>query len=108
MCYSGKNRDGEMLIWARQRLLAQKAGKHIMTVISDGQPRSSSKGDIAGLTYEVIRSIEQEGRIDLYALGLENRSVLQFYKHAAMVDDASQLEDKLLTVLRDKIIPNAR
>ena len=104
MCFNGANRDGEFLLWARERLLQQKAQRHIMLIISDGQPRSGQAGDVAGFTKDVIDRITKEGLIDLYAIGLVNKSVRTFYPHSCMIDSAAELEEKLLNVLKDKII----
>jgi cobalamin biosynthesis protein CobT len=104
MAFNGCNRDGEALMFARNRLLRQKAGRRIMLVISDGQPRAGGGGDVAAFTKQVIDKILAEGAIDLYAIGLKSTNVRHFYPQYQIVNEPDQLESALLTVLRDKIL----
>lgn len=103
MPYNGYNRDGEVIMWARDRLLQQKADRHIMVVLSDGQP-CTKQGDVGLFTKDVIRQVEADKRVDLYAIGILSPAVKWFYQNYEVIANASELEDKLLTVLRNKII----
>ncbi|MEF9899625.1 MAG: cobalamin biosynthesis protein CobT [Pseudomonas sp.] len=68
--------DGEALLWARQRLLQRDARRRILIVICDGCPMDSAthqtnQQDILDLHLkQVTRQIEQEGTVELYALGV--------------------------------------
>ena len=104
MAFNGCNRDGETLLWARERLLARKSSRHIMIVISDGQPKARSGRDVAGFTKDVVKQIEREGMIDLYAIGLRTDSVRYFYSQYKVINEPDELEGALLTVLKDKIL----
>jgi len=106
LAFFGANRDGEWLVWARERLLQQKASRHIMIVLSDGQPVHMGSGDVASYTRDVAKQIDADPRIDLYAIGILSEAVRHFYTNYAVIRDVTELEDKLLTVLRDKIIIN--
>jgi len=106
MAFNGANRDGEWLVWARERLLKQQAHRHIMLVLSDGQPVHRRAGDVAAYTADVCEQIDADPRIDLYAIGIMSSQVCHFYKHYSVIQNIGELEDKLLTVLRDKIIVN--
>jgi len=104
--FQAANRDGEAILWARDRLLAQKAGRHIMIVLSDGQPVGSTGGDVAAFTKEVCENIDADPRIELHGIGILSDSVRWFYSSYDVIYDVSELEEKLLTVLRNKIIIN--
>lgn len=104
MNFNGCNRDGEVLMWLRDRLLQQKAQRHILLVISDGQPRTSEHTDVAGFTKDVIEQIERDPRMELYAIGLVTSAVRHFYKHFRIIDNVAELEGALLNVLKDKIL----
>lgn len=104
MCFQGANRDGETILWLRDRLLAQRAARHIMIVISDGQPRTQLRTDVAEFTGDVIKQVEREGLVDLYAIGLMTDNVKYFYKQYQIINSPDELESALLTVLKDKII----
>lgn len=104
--FNEANRDGVALLWARERLLAQKAGRHIMIVLSDGQPIDDSGTDIAGFTKEVCEEMDADPRIELHGIGIMSDAVSWFYSSYDVLHDASLLEEKLLTVLKNKIIIN--
>ena len=101
--FRGANRDGEFLLWARDRLLSKRASRHIMIILSDGQPRCRS-GDVAKFTKEVTTIIDADPRIELHAIGILSGSVRHFYSSYDVIQHAGELEEKLLTVLRNKII----
>jgi len=101
--FPGANRDGECLLWAYHRLLRKNASRHIMIVLSDGQPRSGS-GDVAKFTKEVTDQLYKEGRVELHGIGIQSNSVKHFYKSYDVIHDVSELEPKLLGVLKNKII----
>lgn len=101
--FQGANRDGEFLLWAYRRLLAKNASRHIMIVLSDGQPRSS-EGDVAKFTADVTEQMYKEGRVELHGIGIQSTSVKHFYKSYDVINDVSELEPKLLGVLKNKII----
>lgn len=101
--FQGANRDGEALMWAYKRLLARQASRHIMIVLSDGQPRSS-EGDVAGFTREVSQQIDKAGLVELHGIGIQSDSVRHFYKSYDVINDVTELEPKLLGVLKNKII----
>ena len=101
--FNGANRDGEFLLWARERLFQKKAARHIMLVLSDGQPRTAG-GDIAAFTKQVIEQMETDTRMEIYGLGILTGSVKSFYRHSEVIQHIGELESKLLTVLKNKII----
>jgi cobalamin biosynthesis protein CobT len=104
--FSGANRDGEFLIWARERLLQQRAGRHIMIILSDGQPIHRAAGDVAGYTKEVCIQMDKDPRIEMHGIGILSESVRHFYKSCDVIYNVNELEEKLLTVLKNKIIIN--
>lgn len=89
--------DGEALLWARQRLLQREARRRILIVISDGCPMDSAthqtnQQDILDLHLkQVTRQIEQEGTVELYALGVGLD--LSAYYHRSLELDLSRSLD---------------
>lgn len=104
LAFDGCNRDGEFILWARERLMKQRADRHILIMLSDGQPRTSTQKDVASFTRDVCKQIDNAHDIELYAIGIVTESVRHFYKHYSIVKRASELENALLTVLKDKIL----
>ncbi|MBM5458146.1 cobalamin biosynthesis protein CobT [Pseudomonas sp. P66] len=89
--------DGEALLWARQRLLQRDARRRILIVICDGCPMDSAthqtnQQDILDLHLkQVTRQIEQEGTVELYALGVGLD--LSAYYHRSLELDLSRSLD---------------
>lgn len=99
----GNNADGESIMWAYQRLLKRKEPKKILIVLSDGQP-AADQYSVAAYTKEVIRTIEKGGIVDIYGIGILTRSVERFYNQRTVINNASELEHKLLEVIKTKLI----
>ena len=90
--------DGEALLWARQRLLQRDARRRILGIVSDGCPMDSAthqanQQDILDLHLkQVARQIEQEGTIELYALGA-GLDLSPYYRHSLELDLSRSLDN---------------
>ncbi|KFX69662.1 cobalamin biosynthesis protein CobT [Pseudomonas taeanensis MS-3] len=90
--------DGEALLWARQRLLQRDARRRILIIVSDGCPMDSAthqanQQDILDLHLkQVARQIEQEGRIELYALGV-GLDLSTYYRHSLELDLSHSMDN---------------
>jgi cobaltochelatase CobT len=90
--------DGEALLWARQRLLQRDARRRILIIISDGCPmdgatHQANQQDILDLHLkQVARQIEQEGRIELYALGV-GLDLSTYYRHSLELDLSRSMDN---------------
>ncbi|TWC29792.1 cobaltochelatase CobT [Pseudomonas sp. SJZ079] len=90
--------DGEALLWARQRLLQRDARRRILIIVSDGCPMDSAthqanQQDILDLHLkQVARQIEQEGHIELYALGV-GLDLSPYYRHSLELDLSRSLDN---------------
>lgn len=90
--------DGEALLWARQRLLQRDARRRILVIVSDGCPMDSAthqanQQDILDLHLkQVARQIEQEGTIELYALGV-GLDLSPYYRHSLELDLSRSLDN---------------
>ncbi|WP_439861934.1 cobaltochelatase CobT-related protein [Pseudomonas sp. MBLB4136] len=90
--------DGEALLWARQRLLQREARRRLLIVVSDGCPMDSATHqanaqDILDLHLkQVTQQIEQDGRIELYALGV-GLDLSAYYRHSLELDLSRSLDN---------------
>lgn len=101
--------DGEALLWARQRLLQRESRRRILIVISDGCPMDSAthqtnQQDILDLHLkQVARQIEQEGNVELYALGV-GLDLSAYYRRSLELDLSRSLDnavfDEVLRLLK--------
>jgi len=96
-----ENIDGEAVLWAYQRLKARPEQRKILMVISDGAPvddstlSANSGGYLDAHLREVITRIEQEGAIELLAIGI-GHDVTRYYSRAVTLHDVEQLGDVML------------
>ena len=97
------NADGENVLFAYHRLLAQQAKRRVLIVMSDGQPASAG-GDCVWFLKQVVKGIEDEGLVEIHGIGIMSNDVRNFYKSHSVLKNAEQLEAALLTVLKNNVI----
>ncbi len=102
--YMSQNADGVAVQVAYDRLLKRKEKRKILIVGSDGSPASSMPGDCAAFLKDTVSKIEQDGRAEIYGIGIQDRNVELFYKHNRVIEDSSKLEGALIDVIRDFIL----
>ena len=96
-----ENIDGEALIWASSRLKRRNEKKKILIVISDGAPVDDSTLSVNSPSIledhlkDVVTEIEQEGRINLVAIGI-GHDVSKYYKKAFTIDSPDKLGDIII------------
>jgi cobaltochelatase CobT len=96
-----ENIDGEAVLWAYLRLKARPEQRKILMVISDGAPvddstlSANSGGYLDAHLREVITRIEQEGAIEMLAIGI-GHDVTRYYSRAVTLHDVEQLGDVML------------
>lgn len=92
--------DGEALIWAQRRLLKLQASRRILIIISDGCPmdgatHQSNSSDILDLHLKhVARQIEQQSRVQLYALGV-GLDLSNYYSNSLELDLANSFDNRV-------------
>ena len=101
-----ENIDGEALLWAYRRLLARTEHRRILMVISDGAPVDDSTLSVnPGNTLEkhlreVIRDIENQGAVELSAIGI-GHDVTRYYRRAVTIVDAEELGGTMMKNLAE-------
>lgn len=103
--------DGEALLWAEQRLLAQNTSRRILLVISDGSPSDSATSQTNEPQYleqhllAVTERIERSGCVELTALGV-GLDMSGYYRRSDMLDlsdlQSQQVFRQILRVLRPR------
>jgi cobalamin biosynthesis protein CobT len=95
-----ENPDGEALAWAAGRLAAQRAGRRILMVLSDGYP-ATGDGHPVILRTDLRARIEEitHSGIELIGVGLLDDAVEKFYAHNIVVRKLDELPTMAFTVL---------
>ena len=105
--YLCENSDGDAVMYAANVLGARKEQRKLMFVLSDGQPSACSINGYDGCTAflkHVVHSIEKSKLIEIMGIGIEDRSVESFYSKCKVIQDTSELESALFSVLKNKLI----
>jgi cobaltochelatase CobT len=87
-----ENPDGEALVWAASRLMARKARRRLLLVLSDGYP-STGDGDPAILRSDLRARVDEVGAqgVELVGIGIQDDAVEAFYPHAVVVRKLHEL-----------------
>jgi cobalamin biosynthesis protein CobT len=94
------NIDGESIEMAAMRLRMRREARKVMIVMSDGQP--AGDGDGAMQQRKLKQVVEDIGRsnIEIYGLGLEDRSVLHYYPKAEVIGHSAQIPEKVMALIQ--------
>jgi len=105
--------DGEALLWAEQRLLAQNASRRILMVISDGSPSDSATAQTNAPHYleqhllAVTERIQRSGQIELTGLGV-GLDMSAYYRHSDMLDLSDLQGQQVFTQVLRAMRPRKR
>lgn len=105
--------DGEALLWAAQRLRQGNAERKILIVISDGSPMETATHLHNEADYldnhlkQVAASLECQGDIELYALGV-GLDLSRYYRHQHALDLPETLENSVFTEILQMIAKRHR
>ncbi|WP_175969266.1 cobaltochelatase CobT-related protein [Burkholderia sp. BCC0322] len=100
-----ENPDGEALSWAADRLLAKRARRRILMVLSDGYP-ATGDGNPAILRSDLRARIDalRERRVELIGVGILDDSVEAFYPVSSVVEHLHALPGAAFSVLGDTLL----
>jgi Cobalamin biosynthesis protein CobT VWA domain len=100
-----ENPDGEALAWAAERLAAQRAGRRILMVLSDGYP-ATGDGHPVILRTDLRARIDEisASGIELIGIGLLDDAVEKFYAHNIVVRKLDELPTMAFTVLSQLLL----
>ena len=106
-CAGGGNADGSAVRWAARRLLAQKADRRILIVLSDGWPTDGSSNPETDLR-AAVEAATKHG-VETFGIGVMDNSVSRFYPKFVVIHDARDLTGTVLKTLAAMIgNPNAK
>lgn len=102
-----QNIDGESIEIAAERLLSQKAERHIMIVLSDGCPASGcmGMGFLAKHLKSVIEGLRDKG-VETFGIGIMTNEVEEFYPNRAVVGSLEDLPTTVMHTLERMLLGN--
>ncbi|WP_205192303.1 cobalamin biosynthesis protein CobT, partial [Burkholderia sp. LMG 13014] len=100
-----ENPDGEALSWAAERLLAKRARRRILMVLSDGYP-ATGDGNPAILRTDLRARVDalRARRVELIGVGILDDSVDAFYPVSSVVEHLHELPGAAFSVLSDTLL----
>ncbi|WP_241303429.1 cobaltochelatase CobT-related protein [Burkholderia stabilis] len=100
-----ENPDGEALSWAAERLLARRARRRILMVLSDGYP-ATGDGNPAILRTDLRARVDalRARRVELIGVGILDDSVESFYPVSSVVEHLQALPGAAFSVLSDTLL----
>jgi len=100
-----QNSDGESILWAANRLMKRDESRKVLIVLSDGSPcaYAGGYGEEVAYTKQVISTIEDHSPIEIYGVGIMDDNVKKFYKEYTVIKHATELEDSLLGIVKQKL-----
>lgn len=94
------NSDGDAIAWAYRDIQQRTEKRKVIIVLSDGSPSGRSwAGDVAWYTRKVVSEIDADKHVEIYGIGIMDQNVKRFYKHNAVINNAKELPNALLTIL---------
>lgn len=94
-----QNSDGESLNIAYQRLKTVPRNRKILLVLSDGYPCCTRNGRVKDFSRDIIKEIEADKDVEVYAVGLKSYSVAEYYSKYSILNDISELEATLINIV---------
>ncbi|RDV00607.1 cobaltochelatase CobT-related protein [Trinickia dinghuensis] len=100
-----ENPDGEALSWASARLLARRAHRHILMVLSDGYP-ATGDGHPAVLRTDLHLRVDEllERGVELVGVGVLADAVRDFYPTSIVVEQLHDLPRAAFDVLGQTLL----
>jgi len=102
--YMSQNCDGDSILYGYTLLKQRKEKRKILLVLSDGSPASSKAGDVDDYTAQLIRQLERDRSVDIYAIGILDNNVERLYKNHRVIHSATELESALLSIIERKLV----
>jgi cobalamin biosynthesis protein CobT len=96
----GNNTDGELLLFANERLKVRPERRKVMLVLSDGVPcaYTSYEGALKAHLHTAIKEITSQGTM-VAGIGIQSREVRDYFKHHVVVSDVASLSGVAMTEL---------
>lgn len=97
--WHGGNDDADAVMWSYRELMRRKEPRKILLVLSDGAPAGAYRGDWHSALLAATRHIQDEGKVELYGIGICSKAVSLYYDKYSIIDRANDINDALLNVL---------
>ena len=95
-----QNVDGECVQMAAQRLAMQPTQRHVLIVLSDGEPACpGNQNALDEHLKKVVADLTKDGRIEVIGVGIQNGAVSRYYPKSLNLSDISKLPETVVSEL---------
>lgn len=98
--FSSANNDADSVMWGYNQLLRRKEQRKILIVLSDGAPAGQWAGSGKSNLTHVCKSIQKEGKVELYGVGICSDAVLQYYENSQVLNSADEINNTLFNIIK--------
>ena len=102
------NGDPDAVLFAYNRIKDRNEKRKVLIVLSDGSPSFAIQGCADHGLKQVTQDIERSGVVELYGIGIQDSNVTRFYKNNVVIRNVSDLDTKLVELLKSIILKGAR
>lgn len=102
------NGDPDAVLFAYNRIKDRNEKRKVLIVLSDGSPSFAIQGCADHGLRQVTQDIERSGVVELYGIGIQDSNVTRFYKNNVVINKVSDLDTKLVELLKSIILKGAR
>ena len=99
--WTSANDDADALNWAWHEILKRKEHRKILIVLSDGAPTGAWRGHGHSALKYVTKAVEQDGRVELYGVGIQSQAVENYYTNNIVLHDAEEINSTLFNIIKD-------
>jgi hypothetical protein len=99
--FSSANNDADSVMWAYNQLAPRKEERKILIVLSDGCPAGQWAGSGHDNLQHVARSIEKEGKVELYGVGIKSDAVRNYYSNYKVLQDEHDINKTLFDIIKE-------
>lgn len=98
------NGDPDAILFAYNRIKDRSEKRKVIIVLSDGSPSFAVDGDPDFGLKQVTGDIERSGVVELHGIGIQDTNVRRFYKNNVVINRVSDLDTKLIELLKRIIL----
>lgn len=93
-----QNVDGESVQLAGSRLLKQKAERHVLIVLSDGEPCCQAGRGLGPHLRKVVKTLTT-AKVEVIGIGIQTNAVKSYYPKSVVINDAAELPTRVMAEL---------
>lgn len=103
--HTAGNNDADAVMWAYRRTKNRPENRKLLIVMSDGSPTdgASCRTSPRDSLKHVTKTIQDEGVVELYGLGIQDDNVKKYYNNYKIVNNTKDINPALFNLLKEGV-----